>query len=501
MVKDAPLFRQVLLIEDDPSHAFLLQRALTELCETVIHRRTLVESYELLRSGESPELIMTDLTLPDSQGVKHVQGLRDHCPQAAIVVITSSTSLESAVQAMQLGSKDFLVKDFGDGFAQMLRLSLERVRQSLEIERERGKLQLALDRSEDGLAVALANGRVQYSNPAFHGMIALWSESAESLVAPFHENVKNAATAQRTIATRLGELRPGEAWISEIELTGAERQAFELSISGLASRDPSTGSMEVVVWVRNITEQKRKERFQRELLSTTTHDLKGPLSAILTGAELLDKYLGDNERARAIVMRMASAAQSVLQLIDEFLSARRIEEGSLILRPKKVRVREVIERLSDQFASMAEARRIELSLECEERLELMVDPLGLERVIGNLISNALKFTPSEGTVALAVSASPAEVVFHVKDSGSGMDSAEIKKVFERFSRLERHRGVAGSGLGLFVVKSIVAAHGGRIEARSKLGEGTTFDVVFPTEPPVNERGELLSVDFGEEPAG
>jgi signal transduction histidine kinase len=76
-----------------------------------------------------------------------------------------------------------------------------------------------------------------------------------------------------------------------------------------------------------------------------------------------------------------------------------------------------------------------------------------------------------------------------------MEPAEVQRVFERFSRLDRHRDVAGSGLGLFVVKSVVSAHGGDIEVTSKVGEGTTIGVTFPANPPVNDRGEIISLDF------
>ena len=76
-----------------------------------------------------------------------------------------------------------------------------------------------------------------------------------------------------------------------------------------------------------------------------------------------------------------------------------------------------------------------------------------------------------------------------------MEPSEVSKLFARFSRLDKHREVAGTGLGLFVVKSIVTAHGGNIEVTSKVGKGTTFDTIFPKAPPVNERGELISLDF------
>ena len=88
-----------------------------------------------------------------------------------------------------------------------------------------------------------------------------------------------------------------------------------------------------------------------------------------------------------------------------------------------------------------------------------------------------------------------EIQIRVQDSGCGMEPAEVRKIFERFTRLERHIETAGSGLGLFVVKSIVSAHGGRIDVTSQVGHGSVFEVTFPFKAPVNERGELISLDF------
>ena len=126
---------------------------------------------------------------------------------------------------------------------------------------------------------------------------------------------------------------------------------------------------------------------------------------------------------------------------------------------------------------------------------ISVDRMGFLRVLGNLVTNALKFTPSGGHVGVVASLHGSDLQLGVSDTGSGMEPAEVQRVFERFSRLERHREVEGSGLGLFVVKSIVSAHGGEIAVTSKVGEGTSIVITWPEAPPVNERGELISLDL------
>jgi len=128
-------------------------------------------------------------------------------------------------------------------------------------------------------------------------------------------------------------------------------------------------------------------------------------------------------------------------------------------------------------------------------IEWKLDRLGFERTLGNLLSNALKFTPKGGRVGVELSSEEGRLHLRVRDSGSGIEPSEVNRLFERFARLAKHGDVAGTGLGLFVVKNVVAAHGGSIDVTSQPGAGTVFDVAFPSDPPVNERGELIALDF------
>ncbi|MCB0317677.1 MAG: HAMP domain-containing histidine kinase, partial [Bdellovibrionales bacterium] len=182
--------------------------------------------------------------------------------------------------------------------------------------------------------------------------------------------------------------------------------------------------------------------------------------------------------------------------IDEFLSARSIQEGTFILKPTEIEIMPIVEETVKEFEAMASTRKINLQLgEIDKQVKGKVDELGLKRVLTNLISNALKFTPKGGGVFVSAKSKAGNLHIEVRDTGEGMEPSEVNKIFERFSRLEKHGAIAGSGIGLFVVKNIVNAHGGSIQVTSKVGEGTTFGISFPSDPPINERGELISLDF------
>jgi signal transduction histidine kinase len=304
--------------------------------------------------------------------------------------------------------------------------------------------------------------------------------------------ILNASKLRESITRNLSQLADGGAFSTEVVFKADKTTTFELSLSSLPSPGPKT----FAVWVRDRSAQKKREKFQREILSTTTHDLKGPLGAVLISAELLTGLLKENQKGKELALRIGSSAQGAINLIDEFLSARRIQEGTLILRPAAHDIGALLQEAAADFETISAARSIALEVEpLSASIHAQVDKLGFVRVISNLLSNAIKFTAKGGRVTLGAWQVGDEFHVRVRDTGSGMEPSEVNSLFERFARLEKHREVAGSGLGLFVVRSIVTAHGGRISVTSRVGEGTTFELTFPKHPPVNERGELISLSF------
>jgi signal transduction histidine kinase/ActR/RegA family two-component response regulator len=482
----------------------LIKRALGDRCGSVSHVSSVSDGLSAVERGEF-DLIVTDLNLPDSAEVRHVEALRSRVPATPIVVLTSSTSLHDAVAAMRIGARDFIVKTFDRDFKDILSISLERLHAAVQndearrkLEREMGVLRSAIENGDEGLAIVSTTGLILYANSAFRGFARRCGGDDVSLLSIFSELINKSPALRDGVREKLERLSGGAVWTTELTLREGSDQAFDLTVSMVESGGSVEAPIrEAVVWVRDRSELKRRERFQRELLSTTTHDLKGPLGAILLSSELLRDTLKDGGKTAELALRIGSSAQGAIHLIDEFLSARRIQEGSLILKPTPQPMGELLEAGLADYTTIAAARRIDLSVKdltpAGTRVE--VDRMGFLRVLGNLVTNALKFTPSGGRVGVEARLEDGDLAVQVTDTGSGMEPAEVQRVFERFSRLERHRDVEGSGLGLFVVKSIVSAHGGEISVTSKAGEGTTFVVNWPGKPPVNERGELISLDL------
>ena len=498
-------FQRILLVEDDSSHVLLIKRALRGLCAEILTAASSAEALEILAEAD-PDLVISDLNLPDKAALLHIEDLRRARPELPLVVLTSSNSLAEAVEAMKLGARDFLVKDFDRNFRDVLRFSLGRLQAELRQEFEKRRLQremqvlrVAIENSNDALAVMDPSGAVLYSNRSFLEFVRLCGGDPRSAGDFFSSLVSHWEALRDNLLRNLKEIKAGAVWNTEVLLSENKDAAFTLNLSalGLDVERGFSDRLQYVIWVRDVSEQKRREKFQREILSTTTHDLKGPLGAIIISSELLSESVqGSTGRAGDLALRIGSSARSAVNLIDEFLSARRIQEGAFILKPQLVAVGQVTSEVTADYETIAAARRISLqSPPANDSLKWRLDRLGFSRVLGNLLSNALKFTARGGHVGVNLEVRNGELWLDVRDTGSGMEPSEVQKIFERFSRLEKHSDTAGTGLGLFVVKSVVNAHGGKVEVSSQSGVGTTFSLSFPPEPPVNERGELICLDF------
>lgn len=520
---DEQLFQSVLLIEDDSSHALLIKRALKNFVSDITIAETVQEGLGHLRSRDFA-LVLSDLNLPDAVNGNHVQQIAELAPFTPLVVLTSSTALTDAISAMRSGARDFIVKDFGQSFREVLGLALTRLYGALLLEEERlklareiGVLKVAIENSVDGLAVADENGEIEYANQSFFGFCRWCSGGASdvsaddsevsssgqsvashwNLLSLFGDAVHQGESLQNSLEHHFQSLEPGGVWTTEVAAKDDPTHCYELSLSMVSSGEEQSSHVahNRVVWVTDVSEAKKREKFQREILSTTTHDLKGPLGAVLLSSELLTECTEKGSRPYEIALRVGSSAQGALNLIDEFLSARRIQEGTFVLKPASFPFQGLAGEVLENYESIALASRITLDSDIPENLMINADRMGLSRVLGNLVSNALKFSGRDASVTVRGREVPGGSLIEVEDTGMGMAPADARRIFERYSRLNQHHNISGSGLGLFIVKSVVSAHGGSIDVRSQEGRGTCFSITLPDAPPINEHGELIVLDF------
>ncbi len=219
-------------------------------------------------------------------------------------------------------------------------------------------------------------------------------------------------------------------------------------------------------------------RAREDVLGIVAHDLRNPLNLILmTGELLLQEDLAPERRAEMLEIGMRAAKQ-MNRLIDDLLDTVRLQAGKLSLDVKEVSVDTIIKQVEETFRPLAERRHVKLEVTREESGVVRADPTRVSQIVGNLIGNAIKFTPEDGTIKLRAKPEDKQVVFEVADDGPGISADSIPHLFDSFwqARKDDRRGV---GLGLAIVKELVEAHGGKIWVESKPDHGSKFSFSLP----------------------
>jgi signal transduction histidine kinase len=218
-------------------------------------------------------------------------------------------------------------------------------------------------------------------------------------------------------------------------------------------------------------ESQQAVRAREEVLAIVSHDLRNPLSSIRLAASLVREQVGGT-RAVGLVERIDRSADQMNRLLGDLLDAARIEAGGLVGEPKPERLSPIVDEACELFAIEASRRSISVGRRVPPVTVLCERDLVI-RVLANLLGNALKFTPPGGSISVFAEERDHEVEVRVSDTGCGMSAEDLEHVFDRYWQ-RYHSDRRGSGLGLYIARGIVEAHGGRIWVESELGVGTTF---------------------------
>jgi two-component system, OmpR family, phosphate regulon sensor histidine kinase PhoR len=361
-------------------------------------------------------------------------------------------------------------------------LALENVfarQQELELQiagRESGT-QTILGAMEDGLLVVDARSRVTLMNPTFQKLFELRDPAVD---VPLVEAVRHATLDQLIAET----LRTGEAMRGELSLPDSRTRSERLvEVSAVPIKNADDQVTGAVVLFHDITELKQLDQIRRDFVANVSHELRTPLSILRGYIEvLLDEPETPREELARIFSIMERHSKRLQRLVHDLLSLAQLESSQAKLELGVVQMDELFNNLIRDWKEKLSAKSLRVIVDLpSEALTLRADGTRLEEVLHNLLDNAVKFSHESGQIHLRATRCGSNVVLSVADNGIGISKEHLPRIFERFYRADkaRSRELGGTGLGLAIVKHIAQLHGGRVEAESELGNGTTIRVILP----------------------
>jgi signal transduction histidine kinase/DNA-binding response OmpR family regulator len=490
------------------------------------------------------DIILADYSLPRFDGISALELARTLRPDVPFLFVTGALKDDSAVETLRLGATDFIVKQRLSRLVPAIRRALRereerhhrakaeaalkfiaeasaRLASSLDLKATLGNVaRLAIPAFADWCIVELATAAAEVAERVatahvdpgkqslLHDLELRIDDVLRTGASQLHEHVNqaelDALVADARHAEYLRQLAPTSMMVVPMIVNGRVLGAivfgFGASQRWYDTRDLATAqnlAERAAVAVENARlyrEIQRAVKAREDLLAIVSHDLRSPMQSILMTATMLNCKLADDDRMKPRVEGILKSAEIIDRLLGDLLDLARFDAGGLVLDRGDRDLCEIVRDALAIVAPQAEQKRIRLVDHVgEEQLRAHCDPTRVSQILGNLLGNALKFTPEAGTITVTGKAIPSQgkVQIRVSDSGPGISDADREHLFERhWQARSQQRG--GVGLGLSIVKALVEAHGGEVAVTSEIGQGSTFSFTLPAAAePLHPRAPVM----------
>mgnify|MGYP003393998649 CR=1 FL=1 len=477
----------ILLLEDTTFHAELIEATLTvNDLPCVIVRVERREEFLAALQGQSFDVILADYMLPDFDGLTALRLAREQVPDTPVIMVSGVLGEESAIDALKDGAVDYVLKTGLSRLAPAVRRAIREA----EERQARRQAETALRESEeryrnlfdnaiDGIVVGALDGTVLMVNRAVEKLLGF--TRAEMMGRPGREFVKSPFDVVVRDQIR-SVLAGGESGLAEVEVFRKDGSVLTVEVCSGGGQDSYGKPSTTQIFFRDISERKAIERQRADFLAMLTHDIRNPIAIILGYTELLldEAQRGVSSAEVDVLQRLRKNALSLHSLVTNYLDFSRIEAKTLEFAIEPVFLNDVLRRVGDQYGPDASRHGIHLHFALHDgEPRVGGATIALERVFANIVTNAIKFTPSGGSITIRSALQGNEVMVVIADTGPGIPAAERATIFEKYRTGRTRGGREGTGLGLFIVKSLVEAHGGHVEINCPASGGTEVVVFLP----------------------
>ena len=401
----------------------------------------------------------------------------------ALLSVVFSSSLAGPLKSVMEAARQFAAgnldarsavsrRDEVGELARILNRSADQLQERItEIARDRARIDAILSAMEDGVLAVDHQGVVLLANQALRASLGL----RDPVGHPFVEAVR-----QREVGQVLEHvLRTGERKVMEAELHHLRRV---YALTGVPFPGAEGTPHGAVLTFHDVTERRRLDQVRRDFVANASHELRTPLTSIRGFVEALeDGALVDPPTAERFLGKIHTHADRMGALVEDLLELSRLESGERPPVREPVDVSEVAEDVAASFAELAERKGLALACDHQPAPTVTTDGDRLRRILENLVENAVKYTPSGGSVRIETAGRDGAAQVTVIDDGPGIPAEHLPRVFERFYRVDkaRSRDLGGTGLGLSIVRHLAESIGATVAVSSDVGRGTRFTVFVP----------------------
>ncbi len=477
-----------------------------------------IEALEYIKTTNA-DLIISDFFMPEINGIELLKRAGIMNSGTTLILLTGYADKESAIKAInEIGLYRYIEKPWdNDDLMLCIKNGLERSHllenlnqkiteleeaksrlekynerleatvkeRTKDLQKTNYKLSKIINHSADGIIMTSKDGEIIQANPAFSAICNIDSPVGENISDlcehKTNELIHNKLDPEKDVLIRdykiknriSGKLTPVEISFAPIIKDSEHKTDYFVGV------------------IRDVTLHQELDRLRDDFMATLTHDLRTPLlAAIQTLHFFIDGTVGELTDKQLILLEtMKKSNEDMLGLVNALLEVYKYESGQLVLYREKFVLSEVIESCIKEIQSLADSRGLTLIYSGIRDEKIYADKHEIKRVIANFLGNAINYTHKDGKIVISVDFREEDAAVSIKDTGIGIPAEDIPKLFNRFSQGTGKKRSTSTGLGLYLSRQIVEAHGGKIWAESELNKGSNFVFTLPVE----ESQQKLSV--------